>query len=115
MVTNSFKFFPVGTGEDFRDLLQAIVASPPIQSDAAEMCTQSAISVFQDEPASTASCPETDNPPTKTSAITNAGTSGSTRSSSHARKTSARTSANASVMTMNARPNRVCAIGERSP
>ena len=29
MVTNSFKFFPVGTGEDFRDLLRAIVASPP--------------------------------------------------------------------------------------
>jgi catalase len=29
MVTNSFKFFPVGTGEDFRDLLQAIVTSPP--------------------------------------------------------------------------------------
>jgi catalase len=29
MVTNSFKFFPVATGEDFRDLLQAIVASPP--------------------------------------------------------------------------------------
>ena len=29
MVTNSFKFFPVGTGEDFRNLLQAIVASPP--------------------------------------------------------------------------------------
>src|SRR5450755_358116 len=29
MVTNSFKFFPVGTGEYFRDLLQAIVASPP--------------------------------------------------------------------------------------
>jgi catalase len=29
MVTNSFEFFPVGTGEDFRDLLQAIVASPP--------------------------------------------------------------------------------------
>jgi catalase len=29
MVTNSFKFFPVGSGEDFRDLLQAIVASPP--------------------------------------------------------------------------------------
>ena len=29
MVTNSFKFFPVGTGEDFRDLLQAIIASPP--------------------------------------------------------------------------------------
>jgi catalase len=28
MVTNSFKFFPVGTGDDFRDLLQAIVASP---------------------------------------------------------------------------------------
>src|SRR5580700_10821992 len=28
MVTNSFKFFPVGTGEDFRDLLQAITASP---------------------------------------------------------------------------------------
>jgi catalase len=28
MVTNSFKFFPVGTGEDFRDLLQAVVASP---------------------------------------------------------------------------------------
>jgi catalase len=27
MVTNSF--FPVGTGEDFRDLLQAITASPP--------------------------------------------------------------------------------------
>jgi len=29
MVTNSLKFFPVRTGEDFRDLLQAIVASPP--------------------------------------------------------------------------------------
>src|SRR6202140_3142029 len=29
MVTNSFKLFQVGTGEDFRDLLQAIVASPP--------------------------------------------------------------------------------------
>ena len=29
MVTNAFKYFPVGTGEDFRDLLQAIVASPP--------------------------------------------------------------------------------------
>ena len=29
MVTNSFKFFPVGTGEDFRDLLQAITESPP--------------------------------------------------------------------------------------
>jgi catalase len=29
MVTNSLKFFPVGTGEDFRDLLLAIVASPP--------------------------------------------------------------------------------------
>jgi catalase len=29
MVTNSFKFFPVATGEEFRDLLQAIVASPP--------------------------------------------------------------------------------------
>jgi catalase len=29
MVTNSFKFFPVGTGEDFRDLLTAIAASPP--------------------------------------------------------------------------------------
>src|SRR5258707_14267250 len=29
MVTNSFKFFPVGTGEDFRDLLQAITANPP--------------------------------------------------------------------------------------
>jgi catalase len=29
MVTNSFKFFPVGTGEDFRDMLTAIVASPP--------------------------------------------------------------------------------------
>jgi catalase len=27
-VTNSFKLLPVGTGEDFRDLLQAIVASP---------------------------------------------------------------------------------------
>ncbi len=29
IVTNSFKFFPVGTGEDFRDLLQAITASTP--------------------------------------------------------------------------------------
>ena len=29
MVTNSFKFFPVGTGEDFRDLLQAITVSGP--------------------------------------------------------------------------------------
>lgn len=29
MVTNSFMFFPVGTGEDFRDLLLAIIASPP--------------------------------------------------------------------------------------
>jgi catalase len=29
MVTNSLKFFPVGTGEDFRDLLLAIIASAP--------------------------------------------------------------------------------------
>ncbi len=29
MVTNSLKFFPVGTGEGFRDLLLAIIASPP--------------------------------------------------------------------------------------
>jgi len=29
MVTNSLKFFPVGTGEDFRDLLLALMASPP--------------------------------------------------------------------------------------
>ena len=29
MVTNSLKFFPAGTAEDFRDLLQAIIASPP--------------------------------------------------------------------------------------
>ncbi len=29
MVTNSFKFFPVATGEDFRDLLTAITQSPP--------------------------------------------------------------------------------------
>lgn len=29
MVTNSLKFFPVGTGEDFRDLLLAIIGSPP--------------------------------------------------------------------------------------
>src|SRR6516165_5061599 len=29
MVTNSLRFFPVGTAEDFRDLLQAIIASPP--------------------------------------------------------------------------------------
>jgi catalase len=29
MVTNSLKSFPAGTGEDFRDLLQAIIASPP--------------------------------------------------------------------------------------
>jgi catalase len=29
MVTNSFKFFPVGSGEDFRDLLEAISESPP--------------------------------------------------------------------------------------
>jgi catalase len=29
MVINNFKFFVVGTGEDFRDLLQAIIASPP--------------------------------------------------------------------------------------
>ncbi len=28
MELNAFKFFPVGTGEDFRDLLQAILASP---------------------------------------------------------------------------------------
>jgi len=28
MVTNSLKFFPVGTGEDFRDLLLAIIAKP---------------------------------------------------------------------------------------
>ena len=28
MVTNSLKFFPVGTGEDFRELLLAIIASP---------------------------------------------------------------------------------------
>ena len=36
--------------------------APPIQSDAAERCTQSAISVFHDEPGSTASCPETREP-----------------------------------------------------
>jgi catalase len=29
MVINSLKFFPVATGEDFRDLLLAVVASPP--------------------------------------------------------------------------------------
>ena len=29
MVTNSLKFFPAGTAEDFRDLLEAIIASPP--------------------------------------------------------------------------------------
>jgi catalase len=29
MVTNSLKFFPAGTAEDFRDLLQAIIGSPP--------------------------------------------------------------------------------------
>ena len=29
MVTNSLQFFPVGTGEDFRDLLFAIISSPP--------------------------------------------------------------------------------------
>lgn len=29
MVMNSLKFFPVGTGEDFRDLLLALAASPP--------------------------------------------------------------------------------------
>jgi catalase len=29
MVINSLKFFPVATGEDFRDLLLALVASPP--------------------------------------------------------------------------------------
>lgn len=28
-VTNSLKFFPAGTAADFRDLLQAIIASPP--------------------------------------------------------------------------------------
>jgi len=31
MVTNSFKFFPVGTGEDFRDLLTAISETTPDQ------------------------------------------------------------------------------------
>ena len=92
-----------------------MVARPPIQSDAAPMCTQSASSVFHDEPGSTASWPETDKPPTNTSAITNAGTSGWTRSSNQARYTNASTSANASVIAMKARPNRVCAIGERSP
>jgi catalase len=29
MVCNSLKFFPVGTAEDFRDLLEALIASPP--------------------------------------------------------------------------------------
>jgi catalase len=29
MVCNSLKFFPAGTAEDFRDLLEAIIASPP--------------------------------------------------------------------------------------
>lgn len=29
MVCNSLKFFPTGTAEDFRDLLEAIIASPP--------------------------------------------------------------------------------------
>jgi catalase len=29
LVTNSIKFFPIGTGEDFRDLFEAVAASPP--------------------------------------------------------------------------------------
>ena len=29
MVCNSLKFFPTGTAEDFRDLLEALIASPP--------------------------------------------------------------------------------------
>ena len=61
----------------------AIVASAPIQSDAADRCSQSAISVFHDDPGSTASWPETESPPANTTASANAGTSGSTRSSSH--------------------------------
>ena len=36
MVTNSLKFFPVGTAEDFRALLQAIIASPPDAAEADE-------------------------------------------------------------------------------
>ena len=50
-------------------------ASPPIQSDAAAMCTQSASSVFQDEPASAASWPESESPATRTVESTSAGTS----------------------------------------
>ena len=63
----------------------AIVASAPIQSDAAEMCTQSASSVFQDDPGSTASWPENESPPAKSSDSANAGTRNATRSSSQAR------------------------------
>jgi catalase len=33
MVINSLKFFPVATGEDFRDLLLALAASPPDPSE----------------------------------------------------------------------------------
>ena len=62
-----------------------IVASPPIQIDAAAMCTQSAIAVFHDEPGSSASWPDHDSPPAKSSASTNAGKSSSLRSSSHER------------------------------
>ena len=61
------------------------VTSPPIQSDAAERCTQSAISVFHDEPGSTPSWPETERPATKPSDNTSAGTSKRGRSSSQAR------------------------------
>jgi non-heme chloroperoxidase len=45
-VTNSFKLFPVGTGEDFRDLLQAITASPP---DATRACVDAWIEDFRQD------------------------------------------------------------------
>src|SRR4249920_1054368 len=94
----------------------AIATRPPIQSETAERCTQSASSLFQEEPGSTASCPESESPPAKKSASTSAGTSSDVRSSSQERYTSAATSANPSVITTNAFPYLVPPeIGERSP
>ena len=64
----------------------SIVERPPIHSDAAERCTQSATSVFHVEPVSTASWPESERPLANPSASASAGTrKGVGRSVSQAR------------------------------
>ena len=90
--------------------------SPPSQSDAAEMCTQSASSVHFDEPASTASWPDSESPETRRASLrarrrAAAATRAATRDRSRRRRR-----ANPSVIRMKASPKRVpWAIGVRSP